>query len=299
MSDVNRERLRALLRDFAPGSAYSIAPKAYVLRGIDYCRAGRIRSFEWNADFSVLSAKVKGSRLYSVELSEGAGRLAFVCNCPAWSRYTNCKHVVCALLGINDLIDSVHPRFIPSADGYIDRLRDELSGKVRAGAAGADKNPHKNAGELRGRVKSLPVGYSEKKLEIVIATADEEITDIYLRRGGRRVTWEAFSSVPVDVRRFVPSYYNVHPKVSELSRNIEALDGGYPIILKTENGETKIKFDPSAEYAAMTGLDSCGDIVKIQRLFVSDGKYRKGLLLSGPFVFDTEAGTFSIMGHMA
>ena len=93
-----------LLESFPQGQIYTIAPKQYVVRGYDYFLQGRVINFEWDDDFSTLTAHVRGNKLYAVTITASGHALAFNCTCPAWAAHSNCKHVICSLMTIKSLL---------------------------------------------------------------------------------------------------------------------------------------------------------------------------------------------------
>src|SRR4030042_6640027 len=104
MSDSKQKEILDFLQSYPAGQIYTLAPKQYIVRGFDYYRRGSLRKLEWNEDFSVLTAKVRGTKLYSVDFSLNRSSLKHSCNCPAWSPYSNCKHVICSLITLKNLL---------------------------------------------------------------------------------------------------------------------------------------------------------------------------------------------------
>src|SRR4030042_5201674 len=65
MSDSKQKEILDFLQSYPAGQIYTLVPKQYIVRGFDYYRRGSLRKLEWNEDFSVLTAKVRGTKLYS------------------------------------------------------------------------------------------------------------------------------------------------------------------------------------------------------------------------------------------
>jgi len=104
LPDNNKTNLIGLLRAMPPGQILSSAPKQYVMRGHDYYRRGLLKDLNWN-DAGFIHASVLGTRLYSVDISAQDRRLITRCNCPAWNSYNNCKHVICSLMTLKNILD--------------------------------------------------------------------------------------------------------------------------------------------------------------------------------------------------
>ncbi|MSR76931.1 MAG: hypothetical protein EXS63_01705 [Candidatus Omnitrophica bacterium] len=75
-------------------------------KGWDYLQTKRLEDFFWGEESISLCAKIRGTNLYQVTLTQNQkkDKIKGHCSCPAWNNGTNCKHVACALLGILQLI---------------------------------------------------------------------------------------------------------------------------------------------------------------------------------------------------
>ncbi|MDT8316698.1 MAG: DEAD/DEAH box helicase [bacterium] len=105
---TNENRIIEALRNLPPGDIYLLSPKPYVLRGFNYYRQGSVQRFEWNEEKSVLLARVKGSKSYTISIRVEDENLNYYCSCPAWNKRKNCKHVVCVVACIKNLINADH-----------------------------------------------------------------------------------------------------------------------------------------------------------------------------------------------
>jgi len=84
------------LRSISSNDIYTMASKEFVVRGYEYHRQQRVRHYMWSQDYTMLTAQVQGTRLYSVQFSLHEGYLQALCDCPAWHPDWLCKHVLCA-----------------------------------------------------------------------------------------------------------------------------------------------------------------------------------------------------------
>lgn len=108
--DKQRAKLIELIKSLSPSYFYEIAPPQYVKRGYDYYRRGLLDWVEWEGDFLV--ATVFGTIPYEVKVRHNGDQLQTVCTCPAYTPLTNCKHIVCALISLKNLLNP--EAFFPS-----------------------------------------------------------------------------------------------------------------------------------------------------------------------------------------
>nr|WP_082415788.1 DEAD/DEAH box helicase [Numidum massiliense] len=73
-----------------------------VRRGTTFKRQGRVVDLYYDAEANCWHAKVLGSRLYEVAAYIYNGGFDATCDCPAFARQWECKHIVAALLQLSD-----------------------------------------------------------------------------------------------------------------------------------------------------------------------------------------------------
>lgn len=72
-------------------------------RGLSYFKYNKLLSFKWEENF--LEAAIQGSHIYTVRLSlTPQADLITSCSCPAWDSFDQCKHVICGLLTIREIL---------------------------------------------------------------------------------------------------------------------------------------------------------------------------------------------------
>ncbi len=274
MSDSNGREILDLLMAYQAGQIYTIAPKQYVLRGFDYYRRGSLRQLEWNKDFSVLSAKVRGTRIYSVDFSMNGQGLSFHCNCPAWSPHSNCKHVICSLVTLKNLLQpETFSRGFRQDEEHRDYLLQCLHNQPVAALP----------------VKEKPSGYS------VVIEHKNRFTDVFIRRDGGIIS-EFSPGIPPELRRLTGrSYYTGYAKLMDFSRYLQKAGNKYPFILKTRKEETAYAFDTKGAYSCGTEIDAAGDSVKISKVSFCDDSVIQNPLFAEDFIFDRDAKKFSII----
>lgn len=272
MSDSKQKEILDFLQSYPAGQIYILAPKEYVIRGFDYYKRGNLQKFEWNEDFSVLSTKVRGTRLYSVDFSLTSSGLRHSCSCPTWSLYSNCKHVICSLITIKNLLQPTTFRIHNQDEGYRMFLLKCLYNKPVA-------SPKKE--EISG--------YS------IVIEKTKHISDIYLRRNGNKIS-EFNLKVPYELRHLVlRSYFSAYGKLRDFTQYLQKYGNKYPIIFKIKEGETAFTFDATGVYSCKTELDAHSDLVKISKTCLRNDKVIDNAVFAEDFIFDTDTKSFGII----
>ncbi|MBI5075371.1 MAG: DEAD/DEAH box helicase [Nitrospirae bacterium] len=284
MSDSTKAELLGLLQAFSPGDIYSVAPKQYVVRGFDYYRQGKLLEVEWTPDQSAIIATVKGTKTYQVALKASGSHLSFGCGCPAWSFHSNCKHVICSLLTIKNLLD-------PTAFKIINRDEFRRQGLLRElfdDQLPADDTVMNNdkTEEPAPKVR----GYS------LIINKGKQINEIYIRLDDRRLR-QYHHTCPHELRQFVhplPSYL-YRGRLLDFEQFLRRYGNKHSIILKTESGETGIQFEDVKQYRTCTLFDAYPEHVEISKLSMHEDREIGATGISGDYIFDLDAGTFSLI----
>ncbi|MBI5847696.1 MAG: hypothetical protein HZB31_07080 [Nitrospirae bacterium] len=284
MSNSDREELLGLIQAFSPGAIYTIAPKQYVVRGFDYYRQDRLVEFAWTPDRPVLIATVKGTWTYHVTIRVQGKRLSFSCGCPAWSYHSNCKHVICSIITIANLLDPSAFKIVNRDESRRQGLLRELFGEPALSAVSVTKNGN----------HELPA--PEVMEYSIVIHKDRQIIDIQIRLNGKRLT-HYHSACPHELRQFVhpqPSY----PYMSRMfafEHYLNRYGNKHPFMLETENGETRIQFDEVKHYRTCTCFDAYPGQVTISKLCFYEDREIGAANIAGDYVFDLDAGTFSVI----
>ena len=279
---LNQQRLVRKLGEFSPNLVYSIAPKRYVLRGFDYYRKGFLLEFKWSRDFSELQAIVSGNRHYSVKFSLNGHGLDYSCDCPAWNPSTNCKHTVCTLITIKNLFDPSSYR-IPTRD---EEHREYLS-------------------ECLFSMNGAKIKKVEDRKYSVVFQINDHNPDIYVLRNGKRLAVPSYSE-PEELGPLIfPLHYRYPRKQSLAKRYLEEHGNKYPLVLKSDGGETSVEFDDSLDYSCMTEFDARSRHVKVSRVLKKMTATNRYFLASSAarikyhFVINPALGGMPIMARAA
>ncbi len=278
-----------LLRSYPPGQIYVIAPKEFVVRGFDYYRAGNVLSFKWSADQAELTAEVRGSKTYFITISANGSGLEFHCDCPAWTPRLNCKHVICTLATIKNLLDPAAFKAGNGNEGKRGVLLEQLYAGPRC------QEPAKK--EKAESAECLPEK-QKPEYSIVINMAGSRLKEMYVKNSSERLGYR-HPSCPYELRRFIPalSSYMLQWDHNDLDRFLDKYGNKYPFILETGRKEQHIEFEEGVKYKAATTLDAYPGSVVASKIFTRDGKEIPGAILSGNYLFDIDNGKFSRTGR--
>ena len=264
--NLNQKRLFNALESFPANSIYSMAPKNYVLRGFDYYKKNSLLDFKWNDDFSTLTATVYGGRHYSVDISQSGNDLSLFCNCPAWTPYTQCKHVICTLITIKNIFQPASFRY-PSQDAeYRNSMSTSFFNMVAA--APIPDEPVESA------------GYS------IILELNSSGPEVYVMSHNRKVHPYA-KGTPMELESLVsaPSYSLYYFK-----RYLREYGNEHPIILKTGGRETALEFDESLSYSCTTEIDTNKNHVIVRKLCLDKGREIGDFFIENDFIITLDAG---------
>ena len=185
-----------------PNTVYTIAPKDYVMRGYAYFYEERLESFRWESNRSRLTAAVRGSKSspagYFVDFSVVDGRLEYACNCPIWHHEKQCKHVVCALLTVINLLSPLHFRVTKHHPRRLEKLRTAL---LYDGGGTFQK--------FRGLSSSESSAHSEPDNFELVIQLREQHPELSVRNHGQRLytLW----GVPETLVYFIGDFYHSFP----------------------------------------------------------------------------------------
>ncbi|MEK7747717.1 MAG: DEAD/DEAH box helicase [Nitrospirota bacterium] len=264
------QRLLQQLKAILPNELYFIAPKDYFIRGLHYYEDERVLSYEWKDDY--LQVQVRGSSIYSVLLFCEGTHLKFTCNCPAWTRESHCKHLICVLLTTKNLL-SPNLFKMPNQDpARLERLSEALLNeklpsheKVRR----AERDRYDIALDLTGHTPSLSIRKNKKKA--------------YARWEIPHVLFPLFDSYSM---RFPSEQFFLYLTQSGNS---------YPITLLLKTGEIDLSWDPERIYQSQTEMNVEGERVSISPRCLLNQAVQESAHFIGDFVADPIHKTLGIV----
>ena len=232
----------AHLKDFSPNSVYFLASKQVVIRGFEYYRQDHLGAYAWNGAHTSLAASVRGTRLYRVTFSVKREQLTFACTCPTWTRGSNCKHVICALLTTINLLS---PQTFRLPDENHDRRHTLL----------ADLLP---GHPLVEQLASIP----RDRYEIVLAVKGAFQT-LSIRKNGEEMG--SRTRLPSELKQLPTDTYYFSPFARQhLLTYLTRHGNRHPIVLQTAKEDTTLEWSPSLHYESKTQIHVSGETVDIR-----------------------------------
>ncbi len=269
---LNQKRLLNALESLPANSIYSLAPKNYVVRGFDYYKNNRLLGFKWKNDFNKLTATVYGNMHYLVDISLSGDALSLSCNCDEWFPSTNCKHVICTIITIKNLFQADSFRY-PSQDAA---HRESLYDSFFNTAA------------------SEPVPDEPAEYSIVLESTSHGF-NLYALENNKQVNPYA-DGLPGELKTLISMpFYGFY----YFKRYLDTYGNKYPLILKSEHGETGLQFDKSNLYSCITEIDASGNSVTIGKLCIgNDGKETRNYFIEDDFIIDPDSGKIGFLKNL-
>ncbi len=264
------------LKALPPNIVYTLAPKEYVVRGYDYFHKERLESFRWEHDGSLLTAVVQGARRYAVDFMLLDDELDFLCNCSAWAPTTQCKHVICALLTIINLLDPIHFKVARHQPGRLEKLR----GALLSGGSGR--------GQLLRSPFSPPIPAPPESddFELVIHLRDQ-YPELSVRNHGQRVY--TLRGVPETLAYFIGDFYHsfsIHR--DRLAQHLQAAGNQYPLVFESDGEGMRLTWEGFHRCETYTELHMVDGQVTLCPLYVLDRTVRKRVKLFWDYAVDLE-----------
>jgi len=268
------------LKKLPPGMIYSLVPKQVFLRGFQYYQEERLRRLSWVLNRSRLKGIVQGRKRYILSVSSDGSGLNYRCNCPAWASDQACKHVVCLLLSLFNLLSpSLFKRPKPGDPALREALSDELFGKGLEGPAG----------QALARRPLRPL----EGFELVV-NARLGYPAIFVRKGGLRL--QAAYEAPPALSPFTYAYYSDTSLRERFEAHLQKAAKDYPMVFEDGTISLPMEWDPGLRFEAKTELDISGDTLRVQALTLLNGQTCKKVRHFWDFVVHPESGKLGRVG---
>ncbi len=276
-----------LLKELQPNSLYLITSKTIFLRGFQYYKEERLKSFAWHNEQMRLDAAVLGKSFYTITFSSKNARLKYECTCPAWRAETQCKHVICGLLTILNLFSSKLFYQIEQDENRLQALKAVL---LRNQVITERKTPPQThptkLKNTKPRVEKHP---SEDEVEIVIESKGD-YPAIFLRRG--KIVVDSPFGLPEGLSPFTYRYYTDQSLRDRFFEHLTHFGNKYPLVLECNSGRIPLEWNPKLTYKSKTELNASGAHVEIHALTLLDNVISKNAERFWDFVVNPETGQF-------
>ena len=275
--------LLAAFRTLAVNDLYTMAPKQSVVRGYDYYRQQRLQHYAWSEDRAMLTAQVRGTRLYEVIFFLDDGFLSSSCDCPAWDPDWLCKHVICVSFATKHLLSPETFQLPDRQQSHLAALRTELLGELaESGSSKRTVTSPKGDG--------LASGY-----EIVI-DAVRPYPQLVIHRDGVRLPAGWAPALPAELRPMLnPSWFSSGYGDEPLQRYLGRSKHRFPIVLKTRQESIALQWTPSVQCRSKTEIAVEGAEVKVRAVCVADGIALDRIVRFRHFVADVRGRRLLLM----
>jgi superfamily II DNA or RNA helicase len=265
----------SLLRLFLerePRDLYSIASKANLQEGIEFCRHTSIDATAWNADKSSIS--ITFSSIATTTLTSNGMRILTGCSCRLWRPGLQCPHVVTAWALFKRLVSPGSLFQIKFSDELLERLSlfsgiERLPGTSRPGMANRTpltKNEAilRKVEELVDRQKKPVELIASKSYRLLIAQDRYNSIKIGIYCGKEEIQRWSSQRAPVAIQRFLMTHFYAEPSQRYLDSFLTMTNGNYPIIFRSkDNKETELVWTPDRPLTATLTFDLRGDEVHL------------------------------------
>jgi hypothetical protein len=253
------------LKTIPLNTIYTLGSREVLIRGFEYVKGKKLELFEWNYDFSVLTAYVRGTRRYKIKVFIKDDQIHCSCTCPAWVPAFPCKHVICVLLTTKSLL-SPEVSSIPLSDEWykaslLKSLSIESKEALNENSAVENELPY----------KKLVHKKKENRVEVVIDVRFS-VPVLSLRKNGAKV----FS--PQDIpEELASSFYHTFSgystfyAISDLATYLARFGNTYPLVLETKKGNRLLRWEPELKVKTWTELDASGKKVAVKAGCLIDG----------------------------
>ena len=259
----------------SPSSISTIAPKEYVERGYDYFHKERLESFQWERNHSLLTAVVRGTKRYTVNVMVVKSQLAFVCTCPVWTTASQCKHVICALLTILNVLaplDKTEARHQP-------RRLEELRATLLC-------DSHEPVQPRALASADIPTPSNPDDFELMIHLRHQQ-PELSVHYRGQRLY--RLRNVPETLTYFVGDFYHSFPiHQDRFAQHLQLEGNRYPLVFESDGDQIQLTWKAAHQCEVYTELNVVKGQVTLQPVYVFDGIARKHLQFFWDYAVDLE-----------
>ncbi|MCA9472075.1 MAG: DEAD/DEAH box helicase [Nitrospirales bacterium] len=261
------------LKALPPNHLYALAPKDYILRGYDYYSRERLESYRWNADYTVLTAYVRGSQQYAVQLSEQGAGLQYTCTCPAWSSSNHCKHVICALLTTINILSPETFSLPGNTSAHRDKLQERLL-------------PHASLSSAH-----LSLDHGASHFEVVLSDHEKSASLTIQKQG---VPCRSFYGIPTELTLLMRGTLDPAWMAHEnFLGYLEQHGNAHQLIFATPEERIPLTWRPSLHYRSATELDLKGDQIEVSARCLLHGAVQEHARPFQRLIVNLEAQTIS------
>lgn len=260
-----------LLRQTEPGLLYYLASKPHLVVAAARCDRAVVTGAEWVGG---------GETLLTLVCADGA-RVSFAaedrivphCTCSAWSRQSQCPHVVVTWIQLKRILTPGSFSQLRISDWILNDLAD-LVGIFSWQAATAENEGNVTAGG--------PVRF-------VLEFDHCGLRGSFQRGDQRLQRWTA--AVPRDLMHGIQRFPVFEPSMRHLTALMAATSGRYPIVFRDAGGsEYPLLLRPESPRRACLSFALDGETVSVTPTLDDGGGLSDGIIAAGELLLDLERG---------
>ena len=268
--------LLKLLQARQPGDLYSIASKANLMDGIEFCKQPpRIASVDWDDEKTAIRISFSSSAVTTLASNEF--RIITSCTCRAWRPGLQCPHVVAAWASLKRLVS---PESLFQIHFNVELLvkmalltgLDQPTSSTVAKSPGI--NPVINLHEARSRKITEFIARKAEKMSrlssgpyrLLLKMDERNILDAGIYRSTEQIHRWSCQGTPTDIQRFLMTHYYFDASHRYFENFLTITKGNYPIVfLSEDNSETTLSWRPENPFNPTLTFDLQGDEVHLTR----------------------------------
>jgi superfamily II DNA or RNA helicase len=280
------KRLIDAFQSFSPGHIYTLGPKKEVVQGFVFYRKETVKELAWTHGNSELAVNFRDSRSRKVTFSLKEDRLFSQCVCGGASDRDSCRHIICALVTIKNLLNPTLFKQ-PIEDG---RRRELLVASLTIGQQGTSSLSSPDSSH------ELPGVSSEVQYAILIEKKADEARISLMRNGKKMGLSDPIFRLPPDLRSLNNPYDLSNAKETRLLKFLRTHGNDYPVIFRNGQDRTEVRWSHYLEADPVTEFHMLDSTVYISKRFHIDQQVVSPIT-AGPFAFDLENHAFGVVRH--
>ena len=237
MAEENSDkRLIDAFQSLSPGLIYTWGPKREVVQGFVFYRKETVKGLAWTRGDSELAVSFRDSHSREVKFSLREDRLFSQCACGGASGQGPCRHIICALVTIKNLLN---PALFQQPIEDVRRRESLLASSWPA-------NMHlllcRLPIQVMNSAASLPMSHA------ILIEKKEDEARISLMRNGKKVGLsDPIFRLPPELRSLNNPYDLSNTKENRLLKFLRARGNAYPVIFKNGQNRTEVRWSHSLE----------------------------------------------------
>ncbi|MEO5357344.1 MAG: DEAD/DEAH box helicase [Nitrospirae bacterium YQR-1] len=259
------DKILNLLGKLETSSIYFLSSKEMFSQAFRLYEAGRVENIYWNDDKTILSLDIPGFPYTTVQIYENGGTLSYDCGCAYSTGNYKCKHIICAVITIKNLLNQ---NLFKPQKRYDERKRDYLLGLL------FEQHSNKPSKTSKKSIYAIEFEY-DRHYPICYLTVNDKIFDVTSRLPG---------NAPPDFKMFHEISNKSMDRIYTLCKNLHYRG---TINFRHKEKVTELTFDYDTTYKTCVEFNYAFNKVFFKLLCIHDKTQEKNLIVTGDFVVNT------------